>query len=429
MLPTLHLRGLLAAGPTFTRRPLWVRPLESLWSILAKWQFVNRLPFVNLARLFLSHSAAQSEQGADLRLLESFKIDALAEHSGLSADFLASAACCAGTDSRTLGLASQHFRFCAACLKEGFHAALFQFKPIRLCPIHRQRLNEACPYCHSKIPYRLDAAFAAFALCCPRCHRSLLVDPTILARQCHTSAAHDVLMRWQFFLATYVDWYADPQSLRDGAGRFLDQTKPHINPGVAKRFDFVGQLQDLLDLPPPLPTLKLAMDRALLPQSTNQNKFDKAVAETCFARALWPQFHTKRFLMLFRRYANFSGRLQELNSPAQRETTRWWRKSWEGAIARECVPPSDLMCPPLGIAEWACYAISPRHVLQQAELHITLGIRFEQDMRLTWQAWNDVVLHMGGHQFGALHPYLVPPRACWLSSPAFAPGSPALGFF
>lgn len=430
MLSALPLRRASAQGASFTRRPLWVRPLESLWSILAKWQFVNRLPYVSIASLLLSRCAAQSEQGADLRLLENFRIDALAEHTGLGADLLASSACCPSSDSRTLGLASRHLRFCEACMQEGFHAALFQFKPVRLCPIHRQRLKEVCPHCHSKIPYRLDAAFAALALCCPRCRQSLLADPTALARQRHPVAAHDVLLRWQFFLATYVYWYADPQSLRDDGGRFLDQSKPHINPAATKRFDFVGRLQDLLVLPPPLPILKVSMDLALMPRPVKQNRFDQTVAEPCFTRALWPRFHTKRFLTLYRRYDNFCMRLRDLNSPSQRETTRWWRRSWEGEIARDCASsPSDPMCPPLGIAEWACYAISPRHVLQQAELHNTLGERFEQDLRLTWQAWNDVVMHMGTRPFGALHPYLVPPRACWLSSPAFAPGSPALGFF
>ena len=102
-----------------------MRPLGSLWSILAKWQFVNRLPNVSIANLFLSRSVAQSEQGADLRLLENFRMDALAEHSGLHTDLLASSACCPSTGSRTLGLANQHLRFCGACMQEGFHATLF----------------------------------------------------------------------------------------------------------------------------------------------------------------------------------------------------------------------------------------------------------------------------------------------------------------
>lgn len=263
------------------------------------------------------------------------------------------------------------------------------------------------------------SALSPFAACGPNCPGAPM--PQHGVSRC--------LVEMQFFLATYVYWFADPQSLRDDGGRILDQTKHPLNRAAAKRFDFVGRLQDLLDFPPPLPTLKLTMDLVLMPRPTNQNRFDKTVAKPCFTRALWPRFHTNHFLALYRRYDNFCAQFQELNSPAQRETTRWWRRSWEGAIARECAPPCDLICPPLGIAEWACYAISPRHVLQQVQRHNTIGMRFEQDLRLTWQAWNDVVMHMGTRPFGALHPYLVPPRACWLSSPAFAPGSPALGFF
>jgi hypothetical protein len=39
-----------------------------------------------------------------------------------------------------------------------------------------------------------------------------------------------------------------------------------------------------------------------------------------------------------------------------------------------------------------------------------------------------VIEHMGNHACGALHPHLVPPRACWLTNPTFESGSPALGY-
>jgi hypothetical protein len=40
-----------------------------------------------------------------------------------------------------------------------------------------------------------------------------------------------------------------------------------------------------------------------------------------------------------------------------------------------------------------------------------------------------VITHLDNSSSSALHPYLVPTRACWLTTPAFDPGSPALGFF
>ena len=69
MLPALQLRCEPGEGHSFTCRPQWVRPLESLWSILAKWQFVNCLPYSTIVATLMMPSATTPDQGVDLRVL------------------------------------------------------------------------------------------------------------------------------------------------------------------------------------------------------------------------------------------------------------------------------------------------------------------------------------------------------------------------
>jgi hypothetical protein len=60
---------------------------------------------------------------------------------------------------------------------------------------------------------------------------------------------------------------------------------------------------------------------------------------------------------------------------------------------------------------------------------VRLARLFEQDLQLTWDAWGDVINHLGPDSQIALHPRLIPPRACWMAEPPIVPESPALGIF
>ncbi|MBC3910938.1 hypothetical protein [Undibacterium umbellatum] len=324
-------------------------------------------------------------------------------------------------------IASQHLRFCAACMAEGFHAVLFQFAPILHCPIHHTPLLDICTSCRKKIPYRLDASFAVRPFCCPHCAHSLLPDPTILARQSHITKSHNSIMNWQRFLATYVYWYAEgTHTWRDVSGRFLDRENIPAPLSIAGRLGFIGALQKLHNDPPPLPIF--TMNEVLPPGMTMQNLSGTITAAPAFSRLHWPRFQTSRFLSLCGQYSRFCDRLQQLNSPRHREVTQWWRKSWEGAFSRQCEVTTVFSYPPFGIAEWACYSVLPDRLLKRPVIQHRLGLDFEQDLRSTWQAWDRVLTHLNTGSRNALHPYLVPPRACWLTTPAFDSGSPALGF-
>lgn len=425
MLPALLLPPKPNERHSFTRRPEWVRPTESLWTILAKWQFVNRLPYSSIASVILRQVTV--DQGVDLRVLDQFRLDAFSDHSGISRERLASAACSPNADARMIEIASQHLRFCTVCMGEGFHAALFQFTPIRCCPIHHVPLHDACTNCRKKIPYRLDASFAARPFACPHCAHSLLPDPTVLVQQIPTAASLDPIANWQRFLATYVYWYAEGTGTwRDATGRFQDRENSPAKSRIARRLDFIGALQMLVDEPPPLPIF--TMTETLPPGMAMQNLSGLVTPVPTFSRECWPRFHTRRFLSLCRRYARFCNRLQQLDSAQHREVTRWWRRSWEGAFARQCDILTTFTDPPFGIAEWACYSVLPSRLLRRPVIQQRLGLNFEEDLRSSWQAWNSILTHLDYGSLNALHPSLVPPRACWLARPPFAPGSSALGF-
>ena len=434
VLPALHLpckRDQPTDGCSFTRRPHWTRPLESLWGIFAKWQFVNCVPYSTIASCMLKRPAADAGTGTgvDFRILEGFNLDAIAMHGGVTRAALAKGACCRSSNSLVLAIASADLRFCPACLHDGFHATLFQFTPIVRCPIHGGRLHEGCLRCRAPIPYRLDAAFAARPFACPTCARSLLPEPTALAQPRRDDARHEHLQKWQRFLGHYAYWYANGKLPRhDNAGRFVHPSQ-HVtrNLAVKTRLSFVGALQLRLLEPPPLPLLASPTPTKPPSRAAPATQHKKR-PEPGFPRHLWPHFHTPRFPALYRRYTGFHGRLERPDCAHLAQVTLWWRRSWEGAIARPCPAAQAFDAPPFGVAEWLAFAsASASHPLTPSSI-TDLSLRFEQDLWTTWQAWAHVLHLVGADSPAGLHPRLVPPRACWLTEPPFETESPALGF-
>ena len=209
MLPAIELPLKPGVGHRFTRRPDWVAPCESLWGMLSKWQFVNRLPYTTAAAAIIARPVALTDTGVDLRVISAFDLNALALHSGISAVTLAGGACGCSPDARVLAITSDYLRYCSACMQVGYHAALFQFTVIARCPIHLQRLRGACPHCKRRIPYRFDPSFLAKPFACPYCAHPWLHEPRVLARHHWDAAPMDAILRWQRYLGTFAFWYAE----------------------------------------------------------------------------------------------------------------------------------------------------------------------------------------------------------------------------
>ena len=432
MLPALLLRGMPAAQPTYTRRPRWSRPLESLWAILAKWQFINCLPYSTIARCVSSLSHAEPYEGVDLRILNGFDLDALSHHSGVPRAALAAGACSATADSPVLAWTSATLRFCPSCLCTGFHATLFQFTPISRCPIHNDRLLDACPACGGQTPYRLDAAFAAHPLACPHCLRFLLSNPTVLMRVDQHAADADKLLQWQRLLAKYAYWYPVTPRPRNefgdaAVGSIISASFVKPIGRTSNRLAFIGALQDVRRAPPVMPSMasrRKAIERP--PHRRIDTAFDDEW-QPPFADAAWPSFQTRTFIDLSRRYARFHHDHHRLDSVRTRRVTHWWRRSWDGAIARPITLGVCFDDPPFGVAEWVAFSL-PIHPASSASM-VSLVSRFDEDLQLTWDTWSCVLDQIDDALQAGLHPRLVPPRSCWLAEPPTHTDAPALGFF
>ena len=301
-----------------------------------------------------ARAAVDPATGVDLRILEPFDLDALACHSGVPREAIAQGACCGRADAQALALASPWLRLCVCCLRRGFHAALFQFTAIARCPIHRRRLQEACPRCRTAIAYRLDAGFAARPFACPHCGHPFLPDPTVLARQRPAAGPHPHVLCWQRFLAHYACWFAGgSHGGRDAAGRFVKaEDKAARNAAAAGRLTFVGALQQVLVEPPPVPCASSSPPAASSTIALGPRPWVASDAVPVYSRSQWPHFHSRRFLRLYRCYARFLDGLRQPGLASQCQVTSWWRRSWEGAFARPCAQDQVLSEPPFGIAEW-----------------------------------------------------------------------------
>lgn len=424
MLPALLLRGLAAAQPAYTRRPRWSQPHESLWAILAKWQFINCLPYSTIAHCVAPLSGAPTYDGVDLRILDGFDLNALSHYSGVPRAALAAGACSAGADSSVLARTCVNLRFCPSCLCMGFHATLFQFTPISRCPIHNVPLLDACPACCGQTPYRLSAAFAARPLACPHCLRSLVPDPTVLMRADFSGAKSDSILKWQRLLAKYAYWY---RAVGTAARTPCTAARYGIHAGNS--LAFIGRLQDAMREPPQM--LSMGASRAVMPPPSHRH------TDAAFARAWrspvanehWPHFQAKTFVDLHRRYAQFHHDHQRQDSAGNRQVTHWWRRTWEGAISRPVSTDVWFEEPPFGLAEWIAFSAPCETGLSARAAHDRLTLHFEEDLQLTWDSWSGVLDQVSPISRAGLHPNLVPPRGCWLSEPEIQPDAPALGFF
>ena len=430
MLPALRLGDGFQRQGEYTRRPGWSQPVESLWAIVGKWQFVNRLPYATVARCVSSLSRTGLYQGVDLRVLEAFDLGALAHFSGIQPSALCAGACVASQSSPALSLTSANLRWCLACMNEGFHAALFQFLPITRCPTHNTPLIQACTHCGSAIPYRLDPAAAAKPLACPTCTSQLVADLTRLAHAHHGVGPSKNLVDWQRLLARYASWYcnATPLRQRTAAGSTISCADiPSRSPLPIDRLAFIGTLQEALPKAPFLSSnaeLRQAVTWAVTPPDESPwNSSWKAP----FGTQHWPHFQAAAFLDLSRRFGRMTSLHREHDTPNDRRTTAWWQKAWQGATSRPCSAQTTFEDPPFGVAEWVAFSKQPASKLSRRTAQQALALRFEQDLQITWRAWSELLQQMPRNSSKGLHPMLIPPRGCWLGEPRFSPTSTALG--
>ena len=426
MLPALTTHDFPRREASYAQRPEWTRPVESLWAIVSKWQFINRLPFSTLARCVSSLTRTSLYQGVDLRVLQAFNLDALAHFSGIERSSLCAGACVPKFSSTTLLLTSPNLRWCRACMNEGFHATLFQFTPITCCPIHTNRLLQACPKCRNAIPYLLDVAAAANPLACPSCSELLMSDATALTYPYQSTSNTSNLLSWQRLLAKYAYWYSNPlpASHRIHSNALVPsksiQSQKH-------RLAFIGALQERSHKAPILSSNAELRASSFVTMSEG-NRASNTLWIAPFTKRQWPHFQSKAFIDLCRRLGRVSEDHRKHDDPFSRHITRWWHRAWQGANARICSAQTSFLDPPFGVAEWIAFSPEPDSKQSPEKNHDNLVVRFEVDLQITWNGWSELLKQMPSCSPIGLHPRLVPPRGCWLAEPQFSPSATALGF-
>jgi hypothetical protein len=159
--------------PGLCWRPSWFNPLESLWSILRKFVFLNKATMKDL-RDFLGEPpggrAWHSRMRLDLNRYGGFDPLLLQHTFGVNQATLDDCTVIpfiAKDEGKSL--TSKCLRFCSSCLRDGFHSSLHQILLIRECPLHGEPLVRRCPHCQTEVDYTIRSVSPLAAPGCPKC--------------------------------------------------------------------------------------------------------------------------------------------------------------------------------------------------------------------------------------------------------------------
>lgn len=151
----------------------WSSGFDSSYSLLMKFALLNQVPAKEIAKVFVSYdcgkrSAICTRPNVDLRDSSVFDRGALERTLRISADQVRAAFLLDLLPTSSLH-SSEYLRWCAQCLRQGFHSSLFQIAATAYCPIHQTALIANCQACSAQIPYRLTSTTFAKPFCCPSC--------------------------------------------------------------------------------------------------------------------------------------------------------------------------------------------------------------------------------------------------------------------
>jgi hypothetical protein len=193
--------------PEFCTRPRWSCDGESAWSILNKFQWLNRLPLNALLAPLGRTDLIDAEPNLDLRFASMIDVRTTSTNLGISSARMTRAFVSIQNQTLARAIFSNVLRYCPICLIDGFHATLFQCLLLDQCPIHCRQLRVNCPQCHEAIEYRLNASAAANPYSCPHCRIGLApgIDADCGRPVLPSAEQIDALFRWQEWIETHSD--------------------------------------------------------------------------------------------------------------------------------------------------------------------------------------------------------------------------------
>lgn len=133
-----------------TCHPAWLRPYESLWSLVCKLAFVHEMTLGQLWSV-LRHALEPIQiwtwgRGRSADLLQS-RLAVAFEH--LPSTTLARYVAAPGDYCEV----RRPVHYCPECLRDFYHSVLFQHRAVTSCPLHRRPLAAGCQACGAQVCY------------------------------------------------------------------------------------------------------------------------------------------------------------------------------------------------------------------------------------------------------------------------------------
>ena len=144
-------------------RPEWVRPYESLWSLIAKFTYLNASIVADLYSCFAGAGTTDRDWRAQYlnRSLNTFSLfddQKLSNVLALDKTMIRQATALAYVNpNETAALVCDQLRYCSTCITSGYHSTLHQLLFLPECPIHGVRLLTQCSQC-GRLPQRYTLA-------------------------------------------------------------------------------------------------------------------------------------------------------------------------------------------------------------------------------------------------------------------------------
>lgn len=149
-----------------------VRPYESLWSVINRFNWLNRPSYSEFETTFSktksryfelvwdpSHPFYDSKYALDFSLLRQIGMTPARLKNAVVPPWLI-------TNSR--------LRFCEACARMGYHATVFMFPQLTRCPAHRVALRSTCPACEAGISTIINDSTITAPYGCSQCGNLLI---------------------------------------------------------------------------------------------------------------------------------------------------------------------------------------------------------------------------------------------------------------
>lgn len=412
---------------TYCTRPEWSTPGESAWMLLSKFSWCNRLSFSQLMQVVAPASDGPPIYGADLRRADRLDGAALLKGLALPAQVSPSMFCVDGQHA-LMAFAETDLRHCSECLRMGFHSALYQWRFLRLCPLHRVPLRTGCPKCDNAIAYRLESALCDSPLRCAHCRAFWVPDLARAAGRCTPLAAKQAerISRWARYLARTLGPVAEgvaPSASDRATGRFSSTAARGRRNQLAERVEYIEVLNRLYSVPPPFAAPLFTRE----PVASHANAL-LSPPQMPWPKRYWPHFGVRFRALESTLECNAVARRHRIMCGASRISrcfdsqgtapaaafsagemaTLGWCMSWYG-VHQPASIFIERQWPAFGLSAWLAHCRDRPPFTPQREWLALLNNSLQLDLDASWHVWHDITCFMERCGTYFLHPSLARP--------------------